>query len=386
VIRFEPARTRRFHYIVAHWGPGEKMSRLATTIVRDCLRITPEDNVTIFLYPHNIPFAEDLSRECFRVGADVNLSLYTDRFYEDYMTLLPEENLRRPSVFCRSLTEASTAEIWLGSPYDPAVFRRVPAAKIAATNEGESAAHFGPARERKVRALGVGLGAVTRPRAKAYGFPYATWERVLREASSVKPQRLTAEGKRVGALLESARHARIASPNGTDLDVSLAGRKAFVYDGVVDEGDIAAGALNASLPAGHVSVAPDETSATGRVVFDVPQAWAGRSIRRLEWEFSGGRVTSFAGDRGALALRTEWEASAGDKDRIGTLSVGLNPKARLGFLWNEIVRGAVSIGLGGNEDEGGKNRPGFYHAQALGDATLELDGEAVVRRGKLVGE
>ena len=69
------------------------MPGLATNLVRECLRIRPDDNVTIFLYPHNIPLAEDLSRECFRVGADVNLSLYTDRFYEDYMKLLPEDSL-----------------------------------------------------------------------------------------------------------------------------------------------------------------------------------------------------------------------------------------------------------------------------------------------------
>lgn len=360
------------------------MPGLATNLVRECLRIRPDDNVTIFLYPHNIPLAEDLSRECFRVGADVNLSLYTDRFYEDYMKLLPEDSLRQPSVYCRGLTELSTAEFWIGSPYDPAVYRRIPPGKMAATDEGETAAHLAPSRERKVRSLFVALGQVTRPRAKAYGLAYAAWERNVREASSVRPDRLAADGGRLAKRLASADRVHVTTDHGTDLELSVHSRRAFVYDGVVDDEDVAAGALNASIPAGNVAIAPIETSAEGTVVFDAPQAWAGRTIRRLRWEFSGGRVTMFEGDRNALALRNAWERATGDRDRIASVSIGLNPRARMGFLSDPIVRGAVSIAIGGNEDEGGTNKPGFFYAQTLADATVELDGTPIVRKGKLV--
>jgi len=360
------------------------MPGLATNLVRDCLRIKSDDNVTIFLYPHNIPLAEEISRECFRAGADVNLSLYTDRFFEDYMKLLPEESLRQPSVFCRGLTELSTAEFWIGSPYDPVVYRRIPPGKMAADGEGETAAHLASSRERKVRSLSVALGQITRPRAKAYGFAAAAWERNVREASAVPPPRLTSDGRKLAKRLESASRVRVTTGHGTDLELSLDGRRAFVYDGVVDDEDIAAGALNASIPAGNVAIAPLESSAEGVVVFDAPQAWAGRTIRRLRWEFSGGRVTTFDGDRNAIALRQMWEKATGDKDRIASLSIGLNPKARMGFLSDPIVRGAASVGIGGNEDEGGANKPGFGHAHTLGDATVELDGTPIVRKGKLV--
>ena len=52
---------------------------LARSVVNDCLRITEKDNVTVFLYPHNLPLAEDVAEECFRKGADVLLNLYTDK-------------------------------------------------------------------------------------------------------------------------------------------------------------------------------------------------------------------------------------------------------------------------------------------------------------------
>jgi leucyl aminopeptidase (aminopeptidase T) len=85
----------------------------------------------------------------------------------------------------------------------------------------------------------------------------------------------------------------------------------------------------------------------------------------------------------AARVRETWEKGTGDRDRIGGVTIGLNPKAELGFLQDELVRGAVTIAIGANEGLGGANKPGFYHAQTLGEATVELDGDVVVRNGRL---
>ena len=365
-------------------GPDcwETMPSIAANLVHRNLRIRPDDNVTVFSYPHTIELAEDIAAECFKVGADVLLNLYTDRYYESYMTVMSEEALRKPSVFCRGLTELSSAEFWLGALYDPAVYRKIPAAKLAANDEGETIAHE-PARSRKVRSLFVALGQVTRPRAKAYGFNFPAWERMIRTASAVSPEKLAADGKRVAAALESAGDVHIRA-NGTDLTLSVQGRRAQVYDGIVDDADIAAGTLDASVPSGQVNIAPLETSGSGAVRFTVPQAWAGRTIRRLEWTFEDGRVASWTGDAVAGRLRQVWEKGAGDKDRIAGLGIGLNPRAEIGFLQNELARGAVTIAIGGNEALGGVNKPGYYHQQPLRDATVEVDGRAIVKDGRIV--
>jgi leucyl aminopeptidase (aminopeptidase T) len=158
-----------------------------------------------------------------------------------------------------------------------------------------------------------------------------------------------------------------------------------VYDGVIDDGDIAQGVVEDSVPAGAVTIAVEETSANGTAVSDVPTAWAGRTIRRLQWDFRDGRVTSFQGDANAKALKKQWDQATGDKDRIATMTIGINPKARLGFLSNSVVRGAVTIGIGSNELAGGKNVSSFGFEQSLTDAIVELDGDPIVARGKLVG-
>jgi len=254
---------------------------------------------------------------------------------------------------------------------------------MAANNEGENNAHFPLAKERKVRSLGVGLGMVTKPRGKAYGFNFNTWLRMTETASRVDPEMLAKKGRELAARLQAADKIRITSKNGTGLQLSAKERTPMINDGVVDDQDIMQDNLNASIPAGSVDVAVLEDSANGKVVLDVPTPWAGRTIRRIIWTFSGGKLTSFEGDKVAELLRKEWEASSGDKDRIATVSVGLNPKAKPGFLINNIVEGAIGIGIGGNEDLGGKNKPGFFHAATLKMGTLEADGTVVVEQGNL---
>jgi len=352
--------------------------------VRNCLRIKPEDNVTVFFYPHTLALAEDIATECFKVGADALLNLYTDAYYAAYMKHLSEESLRRPSVFCRGLTELSTAEFWLGACYDPAVFRNIPPGKMAANEEGEAAAHWPLARERKIRSLFVGMGQVTRPRAKAYGFSFPAWERMMRVASSVSPAKLAADGKRLAAVLGTADRVRVTAGNGTDLEFSVKGRPVFVHDGVVDDEDIAHGSYDAGVPAGEVSLAPLETSVNGSVLFDAPQPSAGRLIRRLRWDFSDGRLTSWTGDAVALRLKAQWDKAGEDKERLGSLTIGVNPKAQTGFLIDHLTRGAVTIGIGGNEDQGGASKSRFFHGQTLQAATVEVDGKPIVEKGKLL--
>jgi leucyl aminopeptidase (aminopeptidase T) len=359
------------------------VSKLAENAVKNCLRIRPDDNVTIWTYPHTLGLAEDIARECFKIGADAFLDFYTDRFYSDYMKYLSVDKLRQPSVYCRGLSELSTAIFWAGAAEDPAVYRKVPSDKMAANDDAETEAHR-PARERKVRSLSLGIGLVTKPRAKAYGYNLAAWQRMVRAASEVPSKTLTATGQRLSGILGTADEVHVTAPGGTDLTFSVRGRSPMIYDGIVDDDDIAAGVLEASIPAGSVSVFPVETSAEGRVIFDVPQAWAGRTIRRMRWDFRDGRLTSFEGDTNALALRKQYEAAAGDRDRIASFTIGTNPKATLGFLHNGIVKGSVSIGVGGNEFSGGPNKSSFGFESAVRAATVEVDGKPIVREGKLL--
>src|SRR5438034_3125609 len=125
-------------------------------------------------------------------------------------------------------------------------------------------------RDRKVRSLGFAIGQVTRPRAKAYRFNCATWERLVREASAVPAKTLTATGHRLAGILGTADDVHVTAPSGTDLTFSVRGRQPMIYDGIVDDEDIAAGVFESSIPSRSLTLLPQETHGRGLAVLHFP--------------------------------------------------------------------------------------------------------------------
>jgi aminopeptidase len=358
---------------------------LAHSVVNDCLRITERDNVTILLYPHNLSLAEEIAEECFEKGADVLLNLYTDRYLTSYYRLLSEESLRQPSVFCKALTENSTAEIYMAGTYDPMVLRQITPEKSAANSEGEAKAHYPLSKEKKVRSLSIGLALVTKPRARAYGFNYNRWNRMMQAAASVDYQKLARTGRTLMESLKDAKSITVTGPGPTDISFDVSGRRWRLSDGVIDEEDMRTENFDDELPAGSLYVAPIEESAHGKVAFNAATPLMGTRVTGVHLSFADGRVTQFTGDRNAARLKKDWEKGTGDKDRIGYFAIGFNPKAEAGYTVNTVAYGAVSIGIGGNEYLGGKNRPGFFHVGTLTGATVKADGRTILQKGKVLG-
>ena len=357
---------------------------LASSVVNDCLRITEKDNVTVFLYPHSLRLGEDVAEECFRKGADVLLNLYTDRYMASYHDLLSVESLRQPSVFCKALTENSTAEIFLAGMYDPSVLRKIAPEKSAASGEGEYKAHYPRTKERKVRSISVGLSLVTKPRAKAYGFSYERWKRMMQAAAAVDYRKLAMAGKALMDSLRDARSLTVTGPDGTNLSFDVSGRRWRLSDGVIDEEDMRNEDFGDEIPAGSLYVAPLEDSAQGKVTFNTGTPLMGTNVVGLGLSFKNGRVVRFSGDRSTARLKRLWESATGDKDRISYLGIGFNPHAETGYTVNGVANGAVSIGIGENESIGGKNKSGFFHLGTLTGATVEADGRTILGKGRIV--
>ncbi len=107
-------------------------------------------------------------------------------------------------------------------------------------------------------------------------------------------------------------------------------------------------------------------------------------IRNLRWKFEAGQLVDYDADKNVKAFADYYEASKGDKDRIGWISVGLNPRATyLGGFLDSIVSGAVSIGVGANDELGGTNKGLFGWGATLPHATLEADDMTIVTDGTL---
>jgi leucyl aminopeptidase (aminopeptidase T) len=359
--------------------------QLAKSIVKDSLRPKENEVVTISTYPHMIDLAEQVTLECQKAGADPITLLETDDvFYGQYKNYTPE-NLRKTSAHCLGLAEYTQSYVWLGGPKDPGRMAKVPKDRWEAANQGEQA-HYDRWLETKPKSVGVALGQVTRERAARYGFNYASWKRSVENAIATNYKQMERFGRTVAGLLSVPVSVRVSADNGTDLRLRLAGatRKPHVNDGVISDEDFAAENRDASLPAGDVWVAPVENSANGTIVSDVRIPQMGKLIEGLAWTFENGRVTDFAAKKNVALAQTGWETGTGAKDVLGSFALGLNAKAKPGFLQNSIVAGAVTLGIGDNRSLDGANKSsyGFYTFHASAD--VEIAGKTVIQGGRWV--
>lgn len=355
--------------------------KIAESIVKDCLRISGKDVVVVSTFPHTIDLANAIAMECYKTGADVLMTLDTDEVHYGHLKVLPIENLKTTSKHCLGLAEYSTVEIWLGGPENPLPMRKIPREKYSALFEGEKA-HFDKNLAKAVKTAFVATGLVTAQRAKTYGFSYQAWKKMMNAAIAVKYTDISKLGRKLATELEKTATVHITSKEGTDLSFQLDGRPSHMCDGIIDDEDFRKGTYHTNLPAGAIFVLPVETSAEGRVVFDAPIPQLGKKIEGLEWAFSGGRVTDFKARKNVELARDFWDRAHGDKDIIGSLSLGLNPRAKIGFLVNYIVLGAVSVGIGDNRDIGGKNNSDYGFSGTMTKATVVVDGKTIVKDGK----
>ena len=351
------------------------------SVVKTCLRVRKGDKVTIDTWQHMLDLAEAFTIECRRAGALTHTEIFTDEIYYDTLLNRPLEYLKTTNPFGLATLDVATANIFITGPQNPERMKTVPAERWSAMFKGEKPI-FDKFLEKKIRSIAILLGQVTPQRAKTYGFSYAAWKRNVNAALAVKYEEMSKLGKKVRDVLEKAREVHIAAGKTTNLKFELADRPVHVYDGIIDEEDIKKGANSVMLPTGSVSAAPAETSANGTFASDIPQPQYGKLIYDITWGFKNGRVTSFEGGKNVEAIRATWERATGDKDKIGTFSLGINPGAKTGFLYNEIVLGTATISIGENRELGGENESDWMFGITVSKPTVKLDGKPIIKKGR----
>lgn len=357
---------------------------MARRIVQNSLRIHEDDMVLIETWQHTIELASDIALECLRTGAKPLVTLMTDRLWWRALEEIPEQYLRKTTRHMLSAIENTTVWIGLGGPEDPTKFRDVPSSRLEPFFEGEKPV-VDKTVERKIRSIQVLLGDVTPQRAKAYGFDYAKWLRSTEESMRADYQKISELGKRIATRLERTSKVHVSSKLGTDLKFEITKRPVQVQDGIIDEDDMARGLVSTQMPSGKVEVAPIETTARGTVIFDTPRALKGRLITDLQITFDKGRIKEFHAKKYEEVFREVFQATQGDKDRIGHFAVGLNPRIELiGYPSDELALGTATIGIGANRGNGGQNDSSFEFSGTLTRPTIEIDGAPLMTDGRLI--
>ena len=188
---------------------------------------------------------------------------------------------------------------------------------------------------------------------------------------------MSARSWAVAKLLDEGNTAHITCPRGSDARLDLTGRHA-----IADDGDLRAAGAFGNLPCGEGFVAP--VTGEGRVVV-ASLAPLGISDEPATLEISGGRIVAARGGLGPEYLELlERHGDAGTN--LAELGVGTNDRARLSgkVLEDEKILGTVHVAFGASAGIGGTVSVPIHLDAVVLEASLEVDGTAVLDEGRFV--
>lgn len=181
--------------------------------------------------------------------------------------------------------------------------------------------------------------------------------------------------------LTQANSARVTNPSGTNITMTLTGRKAVALE------PLSQGV--AGLPDyGEAAISPVEGTAEGIIVADLAIVqWKYLLREPLRLTVKAGKVVDISGSvQDADRLR---QITARDENAINIAELGIGTSHIIPLPMHGIRRdaariGTAHIGIGRNDDIGGATWSRI-HVDALMDmATVELDGQCVVTGGALL--
>lgn len=192
-----------------------------------------------------------------------------------------------------------------------------------------------------------------------------------------------------GRFLNHGKIIRVTSSAGTDLTVSIEGRRGNFRDGVLSD----VGEQWDNFPACHCAAAPVETLANGTMRINSGDILL--TLKRIVTEpitltLKDGRITDVQGGGDALLL-AGWLRKWNDPNSyvISHIGFGCDPRADVAAMqlmeW-EALAGGVMIAFGANHSRflGGKNVARSHIDIVLRNANFAVDGVTLLEAGEFV--
>ncbi len=193
---------------------------------------------------------------------------------------------------------------------------------------------------------------------------------------------------RYAELLTDANTAVVTSERGTELTLSITGRRACAYYGIAEKES----EMQGSWPPSETHIAAIEDSAEGVLVVDGYVTGVGTSDMPVKITVRQGRITSIEGGMFAKRVEKLIEDSDSNANVICELGIGTNRfQKEEGNNGDKKIAGTAHVGVGINAAPSfgihydGKNRSNLHLDFVLKPSlALELDGRRVVGFGRLL--
>jgi leucyl aminopeptidase (aminopeptidase T) len=361
-------------------GRWSRLSKLALT---QSLGLRRGRSVLIEAWSHGLVAAEALEAAAHRLGIYATTFFVSERgFFDAQKNTRPSDAnaIGRPEV---AALEASDAFVQILGPEDFQRLSRLPESSRRAFDH--RTAEWGRMlHQHSIPSLMLLAASVTKNAARQYGVDLEAWRSESREGSLVAARTLRRTATPIARALRKGRRITVTHPNGTHMDLGLAGFVPFVEDGVVDARDLAAGRVWTVLPAGVIQTPLDERIAEGRFISNRPSTHRRGVIRGFRWTFKDGRLADYRAGAGRSLFDDPFRRAGPERDLPAMLDIGLNPRIRDFPLAEDQALGVVTLCVGHNEDYGGRTRGSFREYALLEGADLFVDDRPILRRGRPV--
>lgn len=364
----------------------EKLKSIAEKVVNKCLVVKPADRVLISCGdPFYFDFCSEAAAKIIQAQAYPLISMSSraltlEKFQQS------KKYLSQPNELSMNLIDAADVILGVNFPRDPSIYEKIDQEKLAASSN-PGVLWMEKIKKRNRQRVNLKLASFLYPTpeaAKFYNLSYDEYTELVFSAMNVDYDAMRQKGEKIAKKIEGAERVRITSPAGTDLSLSLSGRKAFVDDGVHSEKDIQEAVFMSNLPAGEVCSAPVENSAEGIAVFEF-NLFYGKRLKNLKLRFSRGKIVSMEGEEGVDFYREMIAQSTGPADNIAEIGFGMNPgidRITGNLALDEKIDGTIHIATGDNRAMGGKQKSSFHHDLVMQKPTVEVDGEKIMIDGK----
>jgi aminopeptidase len=194
--------------------------------------------------------------------------------------------------------------------------------------------------------------------------PAAAWRKM-----SERQQRLV-------DYLDGKRDYRVVAANGTDIRMSVAGRKWINCDG------------HENFPDGEVFTGPVLDSVNGTVVYSFPAVHLGREVSDVRLTFRNGKVVDASASKGEDFLIKMLDMDDGARF-LGECAIGTNfgiTRYTRNTLFDEKIGGTVHFAVGAGYPETGNTNQSGLHWDMVCDLRpggyIEIDGVKINENGK----
>lgn len=360
---------------------SESLSRLAHVVLAENLKVRRGESVLLESWPFALPYASAFVEETRRLGARPTV------LYEDEEAWWKAVGAKQYGSFASLSTPEraaiSSADVFVHfwGPEDRARVRQLPE-KVREKVVGFNDEWYRVARKAGLRGIRMSVGQATDSAAGMFDLDGPTWRKRLIDAGTISTKKMATKGAALASAIRKGRELTIQHPNGTDLSMRLAGAKTRVDVGLVDSAAMKRpfGMLS-NNPSGQLFVALDASEAEGTLVSNRPVYLGYDKFGGMRWKFSDGHLVEKSCTIGGAIFSKDYDAAPKGKDRMGYLSIGLNPETRELAPCEDTEEGAALVGIGGNTFVGGKIKVPFVGYALTGEGTIQIDGRTWADRG-----